>query len=156
MDIKAVLTGHDLFALLSPEEVTWVSGLSSEKRFRKGEIIYRKDTPTSHFFVVLEGEVKLRLPGTRDRLDFAVSKLRKGELFGLSPVLGFERYTVTAVAESDTTLLAIEAQPFLAGLKADPVVSSAFLAAVLRTYYARYLNLLKTLQGVATQLLVGE
>jgi signal-transduction protein with cAMP-binding, CBS, and nucleotidyltransferase domain len=155
MDFKSVLTGHELFALLSPEEVTRVSNLSSEKRFRKEEIIYRKDTPTSHFFVVLEGEVRLRLPGTKDRLSYSVSKLHKGELFGLSPMLGFERYTVTAAAENEVTLLAIEAQPFLALLKTNPLVESAFRGAFLRAYYARYLSLLGTLQGVATQLIGG-
>ncbi|MBI5500924.1 MAG: cyclic nucleotide-binding domain-containing protein [Deltaproteobacteria bacterium] len=152
MDVKGILTGHELFTLLTPEEVVRLSNVSSEKRFRKGEVIYRKDTLTSHFFVVLSGDVRLALPGAAEGTGFSLGKLAKGELFGLSPVLGFERYTATASAETDVVLLAIEVEPFQALLRANPVAGSAFHGAMVRAYYARYLRLLKALQGIVENL----
>ena len=152
MDIQSALTGHELFSLLSPEEVARLSNASSEKHFKKGETIYRKATLTSHFFVVLKGEVRMNLPGTGEGTGFRLGKRGPGELFGLSPVLGFERYTVTATAENDVVLLAIEVEPFLDVLRRNPVAGSGFHGAMVRAYYSRYLRLVKALQGIVENL----
>ncbi len=74
-------------------------------------------------------------------------------MFGLSPVLGFPRYTVTAQADNRVTLLAIEARPFLALVQANPLAWSGLVSSVAGSYYARYLGLLQTLQGIVSQLM---
>lgn len=153
MDIKVALNSHELFKFFSREEVDRLSSLASEKRFSPGEVIYRKDTPTSHFFLVLEGRAALFLPGSRQRLGYTVSHVGQGEMFGLSPLLGFERYTVTAQAETPVTLLAIEAKPCLKLMKANPTAYNGVLASVAHAYYGRYLTVMQTLQGIASQLL---
>jgi CRP-like cAMP-binding protein len=150
--IADILTGHEIFKLLSPKEIDRVSQLTSEKRFKADEIVYRRAVPTGHFFIILEGTVALVLPGDQGRSEVTVARASKGELIGISPILGHDRYSVRAVAKTDATLLAIEAKPFLALLKDNPVALNGVHAAVARTFYARYLNLVTKLQGVVTQL----
>ncbi|MFO7632382.1 MAG: hypothetical protein R6W76_07580, partial [Caldilinea sp.] len=72
--------------------------------------------------------------------------------FGLSPMLGFDRYTVTAQAETEILLLTIEARPFLELLKANPVAESNIIGAVASSYYSRYLSTMGMLQGIVGQL----
>jgi CRP-like cAMP-binding protein len=150
--LSSGLSGHEVFSSLSREEVSRVSEFSSEKRFEPTEIIYRKDTPATHFFLVLEGTVLLQLPGTTPRGIFSVVRVKQGEAIGLAPVLGYERYTVRAIAESQATLLAVEVKPFLAILQANAIARSSVIATVARSYYTRYMGLVGILQGIAGQL----
>jgi CRP-like cAMP-binding protein len=150
--IPTTLTSHEVFKLLGHEEVNRIAEFSSEKRFDTGEIIYRKDTPASHFFIILEGTVLLQLPGSPRSDSLGITRLGKGEMIGVSPVLGFDRYTVRAVAETKATLLAVEVKPFLAVLEKNPTAKMAVVSAVARAFYARYLGLVATLQGIVGQL----
>ena len=147
------LTGNDVFKLLGDEELAKINKFSSEKKFKAGDVIYRRATPSSHFFLVLEGSVLLVLPEELGRHEITISRVEKGEMVGMSQFLGHNRYTVRAVAEVDTVLKVIEAKPFLEILKSNPMVLNEVRAAVARTYYARYLGLLSKLQGVVSQLI---
>ena len=154
MNLTQVLTGHEIFRLLTPSEVDRISQLTKELRFKAGDVIYRRATPATHFFIVLEGTVNLLLPGgEQGHHEIKVTSARQGQLLGIAPFLGHERYTVRAVSETDVTLLAIEAKPFMEILQRNLPAFNFVLGSVARTYYARYMGLLGKVQGAVTQLL---
>ncbi len=151
MIIDQVLKGHDLFATLTVDEIHKLSSFASEKEFRAGETIFEYNQYCSHLYMLNEGSVYLQLPANPTEFSFAISKIEKGELFGLSPLLEATRYTATAKCYEATKVLSIEAQPFRELLKLNSLVGLDIINRIARIYYVRYLNLLKRLQDIVSQ-----
>ncbi len=154
--VKTMLSGHDLFRLLGAEEIEAVSRVSSVKRFARDETIHEHHTAVSHVFLCLEGSVALQLPARPSELRLTISQVHKGELFGVAPLLGIDRYTTTARATSQVEVLAIEAKAFQRIIDANPVVAHRLMARVAQVYFGRYLEVMRRLQGVLRELSVPE
>ena len=87
MSVGKMLTGHEFFHSFLPEQVAAISKFASARKLDKGEIIYRPDRKATHVFVLLDGQVELRLPSGADEMGFLVSRVSKGEFFGIAPFL---------------------------------------------------------------------
>ena len=142
MNISQMLHGHDLFRSLPHEEVEGLSAHCSVKSFGKDELVYKDGGAASHVFVLLSGEVQLRLKATSGENGIVVVKVSRGEFFGIAPMLGEERYTATAKCLSPVEVLAVEARPLREVLRRNPVAGHAVMTAVARAYYTRYMELL--------------
>jgi len=152
MDVGNVLKGQNLFRLLTGDEVSQISEFSSEKRFRKNEIIYHHNKAISHVFLDLEGAVELRLPAKLPEYSFVVAKVRRGELFGVSSLLGAERYTATAVAVQETYVMAMEAKPLRKLLQQNTAAGFHIINKVAQVYFGRYMRVMQNLQDVINQI----
>lgn len=152
MEIKSVLKGHNLFKLLTVDEVAQISDFSSEKKFRKNEIIFTYQQAVSHVFLNLNGVIDLRLPAKPSEFSFVVSKVEKGELFGVASLLGSERYTTTAVAVGDSTVLALEARPLRELLQHNTHAGFHIINQVALVYFGRYMKVMTKLQDVISQI----
>ena len=152
MIIDRLLKGHELFGALNVDEVHRISSFSSVKEYQAHETVYEHDQPCSHLFMLMEGSVYLQLPANPPEFSFLVSKLEKGELFGLSSLLNSPRYTVTAQCYQPTKVLAIEAKPFRKLLETNCPVGLDIMNRVAQIYFTRYLEVLKSLQGVVSQI----
>lgn len=156
MNVSHVLKAHDLFLTLTPNEVNKISEHTAEKRFKKDEVIYPIHRRAEHVFLNLEGEVGLRMPAEEGPVALAISKASKGELFGVSRLVGISRYTVTAVANTNVSVLAIDAKPLLEVLRANPTANNAITGQVAKVYYSRYITVLETLHRLVDDLrLIG-
>lgn len=151
MVVDRILKGHELFGALTLDEINKLSTFASEKEFKAGETIFEYNQVSSHFYMLKEGEVYLLLPANPAEFSFAISKMEKGELFGLSPLLNATRYTSTAKCYGTTKVLSIEAKPFRELLQANHLAGLDIINRVASIYYARYLNVLKKLQDVVSQ-----
>ncbi|MCP4727998.1 MAG: cyclic nucleotide-binding domain-containing protein, partial [bacterium] len=96
MSGENILKGHDLFASLNVDEIHRISTFSSVKDYSDNELIFKYNQISSHFYMLMEGVVYLQLPTDPPEFSFAVTKVEKGELFGISPLLKSERYTLMA------------------------------------------------------------
>jgi len=152
MEIENVLKGHNLFKLLTVDEVARISDFSSEKRFRKNETIFTHQKAVSHVFLNLSGVIDLRLPAESSEFSFVISKVKKGELFGVASLLGSERYTATAVAVGDSTVLALEARPLRELLQHNTHAGFHIINQVALVYFGRYMKMMKKLQNVISQI----
>jgi signal-transduction protein with cAMP-binding, CBS, and nucleotidyltransferase domain len=152
MSFAATLKGHDLFRSISFEQVDKISGFSHIKKFRRNETVYSHDAHATHVFMLITGAVHLRLPAKPAELSMVVSKVEPGRLFGIAPLLGGQRYTVTAFCVEECEVLAIEAKPFMAMLKDNPLVGYQVMSAVAKAYSDRYVDVLKQLQGIVNQI----
>jgi signal-transduction protein with cAMP-binding, CBS, and nucleotidyltransferase domain len=151
MSIDMVLKGHDLFASLNVDEMNQLSTFSSVKEFRADETIFEYNQPSSHFYMMMEGLVYLQLPVNPQDFRFAISKVKKGELFGISSLLKSVRYTATAHCHEDTKSLSIEAKPFRELLQLNCPAGLEIINQVAHIYFTRYLDVIKRLQDVASQ-----
>ena len=80
-----------------------------------------------------------------------VSRIETGELFGLSPLLDSPRYTASALCRENTELLSIEAGRFRELIRNNPLVAFDTMNRVAHIYFNRYIEVLKSLQGVVNQ-----
>lgn len=151
MIIDQVLKGHELFATLGVDEIHKLSKFASERNFKAGDTIFEYKQVCNHFYMLNKGLVYLLLPASPKEFSFAISKMEIGELFGLSPLLNATRYTASAKCYEATKVLSIEAKPFRELLQQNSLVGLDIFNQLARIYYARYLNLLKKLQDIVSQ-----
>ena len=152
MSIERILKGHDLFRSLDLNLANEITRLSAVKKYSADEIVFTYNDVAGHVYMLMEGAVDLRLPAKPGEFSLVISKIEKGELFGLSPLLDSPRYTATAQCNTATELLAIEARPFRDILKGNALVGFSIMSQVAHIYFNRYIDVLKSLQGVVSQI----
>ncbi|MBU8933878.1 MAG: cyclic nucleotide-binding domain-containing protein [candidate division Zixibacteria bacterium] len=152
MTVDRVLKGHDMFQSLSIDDAHQINSFSSVKKYRANEMVFKYGEAAAHVYMLLEGSVNLRLPANPADFSFVISKIEKGELFGLSPLLNSSRFTSTAQCIEPTELLSIEAQPFREMLMRNEVAGFNIISQVAHIYFTRYIEVLKSLQGVVGQI----
>ncbi len=70
-----------LFSRLPDSELAELADRVRTKSFKRGEMIFRKDDPGTHLYMVLEGGVKIALPSEFGQ-EALVAIMRPGEFFG--------------------------------------------------------------------------
>jgi len=152
MNIGTMLKGHDLFKSFPPDEVDRLTRHSSAKILEQGETIYTADQAATHVFVLLDGEVHLRLDEGPGPVDVLVSRVKEGELFGLAPLIGCARYSTRADAARASKVLYVEARPLIDALREHPAIGHEIMSAVARAYFERYKGLMERVKKVVTDL----
>lgn len=152
MTVDRIFKGHDLFRSLDVDQADEVSRFSSVKKYAENEYIFKYSAPAGHVYMLMEGSVNLRLPAKPQDFSLIISKIEKGELFGLSPLLDSPRYTATAQCSEPSEVLSIEAKPFRELLKNNHIVGFNVMTQVANIYFSRYIDVLKNLQGVVSQI----
>ncbi len=156
MSVASVLQGHELLKNLAMEEIDKISKFSERKKFKKGDTIFLHGAVAAHSYILLKGRVLLRLPAKPDEFRIVIARIEEGELFGLSPLLGSEKYTAEARCAEDTEVLAIDAKELRGLLQADCVAGFCIMSEVAQAYFTRYIELLGRLQGIVTQIPVSS
>jgi CRP/FNR family cyclic AMP-dependent transcriptional regulator len=95
----------DLFMGLSQETMNELSKIMVEESHDKGALLFSEGDPAQHFYVLLEGRVRLAL-GKEAAIDYTVSN--PGEAFGWSTLVDRPSYTAGAECESPTKLIKIK------------------------------------------------
>jgi CRP/FNR family transcriptional regulator, dissimilatory nitrate respiration regulator len=98
-DQKAsLLMRCDLFQELDPEQLASLAGLASLRRYDRGEILFRQDTPASGLFVATRGQIEVyrSAQGQRRLLHLFEPHAVVGEV----PVFAGGPYPATAAAAS--------------------------------------------------------
>lgn len=152
MSIDTMLKGHDLFRSLSVEETHRISDFSKVRTYAGGEVVFEFGSQCFHIFMLMDGLVDLRLPANPPEYSFVISKIEKGELFGLSPLFDSRKYTSTALCREKTEVLSIEAKPFRELLQKNHLAGFNIMSQVARIYFGRYIDVLKNLQAVVSQI----
>ena len=152
MSTNGILKGHDLFQSLGLEKAFEIKNFSSVKKYNPGEIVFSYNEVAGHVYMLMKGSVDLRLPSKHRDFSLVISKIEKGELFGLSPLLDSPRYTATAQCKEATELLSIEAKPFREILKENALIGFNVMTTVAHIYFNRYIKVLKNLQDVVGQI----
>jgi len=155
MSVSRMITGHELFRSLGFDEVARISDFSRPLSYKKRGIVFRHSDLGTHFYIVLEGCVNLKLPSADDESNLVVGRMEKGDIFGLSPLLGFERFTTTAECLEPSTILAIEIDPFRELLEKNLPVSVNVMSIIARAYFSRYIDTLRRFQNILNDLAVS-
>ena len=141
------LEKSELFGLLSPNEIKRLSVATGIARLREGDRIYSEGIPASHLFVLLKGRVELKRP-TAGGPNLLVDDLIAGSIFGVSSLMGADRYLLNAECVEDSEVLKIEGKVLRQILDENPVVGYAMQRRVSQIFFKRYLNAMERLQTV--------
>jgi len=152
MSVTKMLKGHELFQSLSFEEVEEISTFSSLKEFRRDENVFTSGALGSHFFVLQEGLVNLRLPAQGHEAGLVIGRVEKGEIFGLAPLLGAGQHKTTAQCAEASKVLAIEAERLRQLLERNALVGLRVMTVVAQAHFSRYIETLNRVQKVINEI----
>src|SRR5690242_549685 len=96
LDLFKPMTGPEMEAILRQARIL---------RIRQGQAVFRQGDTAHHFYLLLEGRLKV-LQVTEDGHQIVVRIVNRGELFGIAKALRRPDYPGTATAAVDSTALA--------------------------------------------------
>lgn len=108
-----------LFARLSDDELGDLAGRTRLRAYKRAEVIFRKDDPGTHLYLMLDGAVKISLPGEFGQ-EALVAIMRPGEFFGDLALFDRSPRSATAVALEDTRAALLAGDDFIAFLERHP------------------------------------
>jgi CRP/FNR family transcriptional regulator len=121
-----------LFSRLPDSELSELADRVRTKSFKRGEMIFRKDDPGTHLYMVLEGGVKIALPGEFGQ-EALVAIMRPGEFFGELALFDRSPRSASATALEDTRAALLAGDDFLAYLESHPASFRVVLETLART-----------------------
>ena len=108
----------------------------------KGDILFREKDPALHFYVLLNGRVKLGV-GESGQMVYDIS--RNGEAFGWSSLIGRDRYSASAECIEASKLLKTDSEKLTKVLEKDPANGIVFFKQLAATLGNRLLEIYKTI-----------
>ncbi len=141
------LSGQDVFGFLRPEQVNRISDAAERIECGAGEMVYRQGARADHFFIVLDGEVSLRLPGRGD-VSIVIDQLTKGDMFGSCACFDRETYALTAQCTRESVLLKVESGALKSLMDEDARMGYAMQSRLSAIYFNRYVETMQKLQAI--------
>jgi CRP/FNR family transcriptional regulator len=126
------LRRYPLFAKLPEDELQQLVDRARSRSFKRGEMLFRKDDPGTHLYVVLEGAVKIALPGEFGQ-EALVSIMRTGDFFGELALFDGSPRSASATALEDTRAALLARDDFLSFLETHPGAVRVVLDALAKT-----------------------
>jgi CRP-like cAMP-binding protein len=145
--MAGALTAQDVFSFLLPEQVNTISDAAERLICKPGDYVYEKGDKADYFFIVLDGEVTLRLP-TQGGLSLVIDQMGRGEIFG-GP-LGQKRraYATSAQCTQKAKLLKINISVMKSLMEKDMRMGLHLQRHVANAYFNRYIDTMKKLQAI--------
>jgi len=143
------ILGQQLFGILKPEQRETLTKAAIAAAFKDGEVIYSKGNQAAYLYLILEGEVALRLPGP-EGVSILIEQLGQGEIFGLNATFDLGFYSVTAQAVGPTKAIKMETAVLQHIMDADTQVGYGIQKRISELYYKRYVAAARRLQSIVT------
>src|SRR2546425_8762513 len=121
-----------LFSRLPDGELAELGDRVRTKQYRRGETIFRKDDPGTHLYVILDGAVKIALPGEFGQ-EALVAIMRTGDHFGELALFDGSPRSASATAMEDTRSALLARDDFLSFLETHPASVRVVLDALAKT-----------------------
>lgn len=109
---RDALLGSPLFAAMQPAELDEILAFATERRVRRGQMIFQRGDNGSSMVVVLRGRVRISTV-SGDGKEVTLNVINPGEVTGEIALLDGKPRSADATAIEDTTLLVIERRNFL-------------------------------------------
>jgi CRP-like cAMP-binding protein len=127
-----------VFDLLSNEQLEAIAKITEKKSYKTHDHIYERGNSANHLFVVTKGLVNLRRIDPGDEVGIAFETRDPGGLFGAASFMKPKEYTLTAVCQEDTEVMAIDAGKLFELCKKDPAVGYELMLKIAQIYFERY------------------
>jgi CRP-like cAMP-binding protein len=141
------LAGHTIFKFLRPEQMKAISEAAEEVTLAPGEYVYRRGAPADHFFVVLSGQVALRLPHG-NRVSIQIDEVGEGAFFGSCICFQQPEYALTAQCTENSRILMVKSDVLKNLMDEDLVMGYTVQRLISRVYFLRYIETMRKLQAM--------
>ena len=152
---KYEIIEKEIFSLLTSKQISEISEAALIKDFEADQIIYEQKEVAKNLFILLEGEVSLRVPSRNDTsiesLSLEIENIvQHGAMFGTNLLFDVKRYMTRARVIKPSKVMILDAEKFLEIIrenKSEFIVMS-YLAKV---YFQRYINAMKEFEECVQQ-----
>lgn len=127
------LTQTELFDGMTTEQLTEIGRLAVPCRFAVNDRIFEQDQYAEYLYIVLKGEVQIVFKPYDGEI-LTVSRLKDGQVFGWSSVLGRSIYTSAAICTTPSECIRIRGRDILSLCETHPdtgIIIMERLAAVI-------------------------
>jgi CRP-like cAMP-binding protein len=145
------LVSQDVFGFLRPEQLSVLSDAADVIDFKEGDTVYYHGKRAEHMYVVLSGEVSLRLPG-KGGISVPIDEATPGVMFGNCQCFDIQTYSTTAQCTKDSRLMRIEAAVLRRLMDDDLLMGYAMQRRISEIYFKRYLDTMRKLQSIVMNL----
>jgi len=152
---KHEIVKTEIFSLLTSKQILEISEAAIIKDFEADQFIYEQKEVAKNLFILLEGEVSLRVPSRNDTsiesLSLEIEKITQhGALFGTNLLFDVKRYMTRARVIKPSKVMIIDAEKFLEIIRENQseFIVMSYLAKV---YFQRYVNAMKEFEECVQQ-----
>jgi signal-transduction protein with cAMP-binding, CBS, and nucleotidyltransferase domain len=142
---------HEVFQFLRPDQMKKISDMAEVVTCESGEMVYEKDTPAAYFYIVLDGQVSLRLP-SRSGISLEIDQLNEGAVFGSCVCFQLVNYSLNAQCTQGSRLLKIASATLKELMDDDLVMGYTIQTQISRIYFKRYIETMNKLQSIVMNL----
>jgi CRP-like cAMP-binding protein len=145
--MAGTIKAQEVFSFLRPDQVNTISDAAERVSYQPGDFVYEKGDKAEDFFIVLDGEVTLRLPG-QGGVSLVIDHLQKGAVFG-GP-LGQKRraYALSAQCSRKAKLLKVDVRVMNKLMDRDERMGLNLQRHVASAYFNRYIDTMQKLQAI--------
>lgn len=145
------LDRHEVFQFLRPDQLKKISDVARVVSFKAGDTVYEKGARADHFYIVLEGQVSLRIP-SRSGISIQIDELTSGAIFGSCVCFQLVLYSLNAQCTRDSRLLEISSTTLKELMDQDLVMGYTIQTQISRIYFQRYIETMNKLQSIVMNL----
>jgi signal-transduction protein with cAMP-binding, CBS, and nucleotidyltransferase domain len=147
---KVNIEEKEIFSLLTSKQIGEISEIAVIKDFEEDQIIYNPQEIARDLYILLEGEVSLRIASKRDfRFDNFSLEIERithhGELFGTNLLFGLKKYMTRAKVKKPSKIMVIHAERFLQIIRENRS-EFTIMSYLAKVYFQRYINMMKELE----------
>jgi CRP-like cAMP-binding protein len=129
--INAFVASTALFKQLAEDEIERLAEHTREVRAERGTILFHRGDPSSGFYIVVYGQVKLFFTSLRGD-EKVLEVVGPGQSFGEAVMFMNRPYPVSAQTLADSLLLYVRRDAVIAELERDPRLASRMIAGLCR------------------------
>jgi len=112
---------------MQPEELDAILEFATERRVRRGQMVFQKGDSGSAMMAVLSGRVRISAVNAEGK-EITLNVITPGQVFGELALLDGQPRSADATATEDTALLVVERRHFMPFLASNQELTSRMLA----------------------------
>jgi len=152
---KYEIVEKEIFSLLTSKQISEISEAAVIKDFETDQIIYERKEVAKNLFILLEGEVSLRVPSRDDTsiesLSLEIEKIAQyGALFGTNLLFDVKRYMTRARVIKPAKVMILDAKKFLEIIRENKSEFTV-MSYLAKVYFQRYVNAMKEFEECVQQ-----
>jgi CRP-like cAMP-binding protein len=130
--VARVLSGVPIFGALTDAERNEVAAHIRPRRFARDEVVFHRDDPAGHLYVIASGSVKVSIPDEEGH-EVVVAIEREGAVFGELALFDDAPRSATVTALDDTQVVTISRDDFLRVIERSPRATREIFRLLART-----------------------
>jgi CRP/FNR family cyclic AMP-dependent transcriptional regulator len=121
-----------IFQGLSDQDLQKILDICEQVDIPQGSTIFEEHSINNEMYIVLEGEVTIRMWVPDESKEVVLSTIKKGHLFGELSLVDDEPRSATAIASQDVTLLSITRERFFHLVEQHPELGITVMSNLLK------------------------